>query len=118
MIVTHIDNKGYLRIAPIGGVNFASIAYSNVLFENGVIGVLLPEAKVDANDWKHDKMYIDIGATDKKDAEKKRAGLEEEYNKEVNKVIAFLKGETQEIESAATSTLMPLSLRAKGILMF
>ncbi len=71
MIVTHIDNKGYLRIAPIGGVNFASIAYSNALFENGVIGVLLPEAKVDANDWKHDKMYIDIGATDKKDAEKK-----------------------------------------------
>ena len=71
MIVTHIDSKGYLRIAPIGGVNFASIAYSTVLFENGVCGVIIPESKTEANDWKYDKMYIDIGAKDKKDAEKK-----------------------------------------------
>lgn len=70
-IVTHIDDKGFIRISPVGGINFASAAYSYVVSENGVKGVLVPNANIKAADLGADKVYIDIGAKDKKDAEKK-----------------------------------------------
>ena len=70
-IVTHIEDNGYIRTAQIGGINWGAAAYSNVLFENGVKGVLVPEANVSAGDWNSGKAVIDIGASDKKDAGKK-----------------------------------------------
>jgi len=70
-IITNIDDKGYLRCAPLGGINWTAAAYTTVLFANGVKGILVPEGQVAAGDWKNDKMYIDIGALNKKDAEKK-----------------------------------------------
>ncbi len=70
-IVTHVEESGLLRIAPIGGINFVSAAYSYVVSENGVKGILVPEAGTSAADIKADKVYIDIGAKDKKDADKK-----------------------------------------------
>lgn len=70
-LVTHIDDKGYLRVAPLGGVSFAAVAYSCVMFENGTRGVLATDAQTGSGDWRSEKMYIDIGARDKKDAEKK-----------------------------------------------
>lgn len=70
-IVTYIDDKGYIRVAPIGGINFVAAAYSSVTFANGVKGILVPEAGTAAADIKQDKVYVDIGAKDKKEAERK-----------------------------------------------
>ncbi len=70
-MVTHIDDKGFLRIATVGGINFISAAYSYVISERGVRGVLVPEVKTAAADIKANKVYIDIGAKDRRDAEKK-----------------------------------------------
>lgn len=70
-IVTYIDDKGYIRVAPIGGINFVAAAYSNVTFANGVKGIFVPEAGTAAADIKQDKVYVDIGAKDKKEAERK-----------------------------------------------
>lgn len=70
-IVMHIEDNGFIRVAQIGGINWSAAAYGNVLFENGIKGVLVPEAGVSANDWNAGKTVIDIGAADKKDAEKK-----------------------------------------------
>ena len=64
-LVNFIEDKGFLRVSPIGGIHWTAVAYTTVLFSNGVHGVLVPEAQ-DAN-----KYYIDIGAKDKKDAEKR-----------------------------------------------
>ena len=69
-IVTYIEDSGFIRIAPIGGINFVSAAYSKVVFENGVKGVIVPEGKV-SEPKKADSYYVDIGADSKKAAEKK-----------------------------------------------
>lgn len=70
-IVNFIEDSGLLRVAAIGGVDFASRAYSRVVSESGVAGVLVPEDCTKPADIKADKCYIDIGAKSKKEAERK-----------------------------------------------
>lgn len=70
-MVTHIDDKGFIRVTNIGGVNYGAVAYSEVLFENGTKGIIVPNSRTGSGDWRGENMYIDIGATDRKDAEKK-----------------------------------------------
>lgn len=69
-IVTKIEDEGFLRVSQIGGINWTAVAYGEILFENGVRGVLVPEGRVYPNEFTGTKMYIDIGAKDKEDAAK------------------------------------------------
>lgn len=68
-LVTFIEESGMLRIAPIGGISFTAAAYSQVISEDGVKGVLVPEDKVKPEDFKADSFCIDIGAKSKRRAE-------------------------------------------------
>ena len=71
-IVTFIEENGYLRVAPVGGIHYTAAAFSEVVFENGVHGVLVPEADVPAKEApKAEKCYVDIGATSRKEAERR-----------------------------------------------
>jgi endoglucanase len=71
-IVNFIEENGYLRVAPVGGIHYAAAAFSQVRFENGVKGVLVPEADAPAKDnLKAEKCYIDIGAATRKEAERR-----------------------------------------------
>jgi len=70
-ITTFIEDSGYIRCAPIGGINYIAAAYSLVTFEGGTKGVIVPEREVKAADLTSNKFYIDIGVKDKKEAEKK-----------------------------------------------
>ena len=70
-IVTFIEDSGFIKVSPVGGIDWTAIAFCEVLFANGIKGVIAPEEKVKPNDFKSDKFYIDIGAKDKSDAEKK-----------------------------------------------
>lgn len=71
-IVNFIEDNGYLRVAPIGGIHFVAAVYSEVVFENGVKGVFVPEASATAKDgFKADNCYVDIGASTKKEAERR-----------------------------------------------
>lgn len=71
-IVNFIEDNGYLRVAPIGGIHYTAAAFAEVVFENGVRGVLVPEADVPAKESpKAEKCYIDIGAASKKEAERR-----------------------------------------------
>ncbi len=71
-IVNFIEENGYLRVAPIGGIHFAAASFSEVVFENGVRGVLVPEADVPAKETpKAEKCYIDIGASSRAAAERR-----------------------------------------------
>lgn len=66
---TNIDDSGFIRVAPIGGINYLYASFTEVVSENGIHGVLVPSSKdkiPEAED-----LYIDIGAKDKKSAEKK-----------------------------------------------
>lgn len=70
-MVTHIDDKGFIRVAPIGGINPVAAAYAPVTFASGVKGVMVLEAGTAVADIKTDKLYVDIGAKDKKEAERR-----------------------------------------------
>lgn len=69
-IVTYIEDDGYVRFAPIGGISFAAAAYSEVVFENGRVGVIVPEAEVKAQDYKADSFVVDLGTKTKKETER------------------------------------------------
>ncbi|GHU38510.1 aminopeptidase [Clostridia bacterium] len=61
-IVTQITEEGFLRVSAVGGVNITAAAYSEVTFESGLKGVLVPEGKVAPGDISAANMYVDIGA--------------------------------------------------------
>ncbi|MCL2771771.1 MAG: M20/M25/M40 family metallo-hydrolase [Oscillospiraceae bacterium] len=68
-IVTFIEDSGFIRVSRVGGINWISAAYGEILFKNGLHGVIVPEGNVKPNEYDASKMYIDIGAKDKADAE-------------------------------------------------
>ncbi len=71
LIVTYIDENGFLRFSNIGGVSAFNSLYQKVSFRNGTIGIISYEEKIeDMKELSLDKMYIDIGAKDKEEAEK------------------------------------------------
>ncbi|MBE6546122.1 MAG: M42 family metallopeptidase [Ruminococcaceae bacterium] len=69
-LVTFVEENGWLRVAPVGGISFAASAFSSVVSENGVRGSLVPEEKVKPADYTADRFYIDIGAKNCKEAQK------------------------------------------------
>jgi len=79
MIITYISDSGYLYYETVGGIDPMSLVSQRVMIHgkkgivHGVIGrkaihMILPEDRTKAP--KHEDMWIDIGAKDRKDAEK------------------------------------------------
>ncbi|MBQ3222343.1 MAG: M20/M25/M40 family metallo-hydrolase [Clostridia bacterium] len=66
-IVTNIDENGFLRVHNCGGIRPANSMNRHVVFENGVHGLLSNEMKDFDNTLA--KMFIDIGAHSKEEAE-------------------------------------------------
>lgn len=71
LIVTHIDEKGFLRFSNVGGVNPYITLGERVYFANGTTGVVGIEKIDDPKEVKLEKLFIDIGARDKAEAESK-----------------------------------------------
>ncbi|MBQ7793223.1 MAG: M42 family metallopeptidase [Clostridia bacterium] len=69
VVVTYIDENGFLRFSNIGGVYIKRLLNRRVEFANGVIGVIDTES--DNKEMKLSKMFIDIGASTKAEAESK-----------------------------------------------
>ena len=71
-VVNYIEESGFLRVAPIGGIDYTAAAYAEVVFENGVRGVLVPESDRKATEAPTaEKCYVDIGVGSRREAEKK-----------------------------------------------
>ncbi len=70
-MVNNIDDKGFVRVSKMGGIHYGAAAFSEVVFKSGLKGVLVPEARIGLGDYGPDKVYVDIGAKNKKEAEKK-----------------------------------------------
>ncbi|HHW22953.1 MAG TPA: M42 family metallopeptidase [Clostridiaceae bacterium] len=69
VIVSHIDDKGFLRFSNIGGLPPHVILGQRVVFENGTVGVIWYEEDTeDKKNVKLEKMYIDIAAGSEKEA--------------------------------------------------
>lgn len=70
-VVTYIDNAGFLRFGNVGGILAYNSINSRVVFENGTVGTISYENKENPSNINLSKMYIDIGATSREDAEKR-----------------------------------------------
>ncbi len=70
-IVNFIEDSGFVRVSPVGGISFVACAYGDVVSERGTRGVIVPCADQKPADYKADGFYIDIGADSKKNAERK-----------------------------------------------
>lgn len=68
IVVTFIDEKGFLRFADVGGLYLRNLINRRVRFENGVVGVIGTEENNEKRQMS--KMFIDIGAGDREEAEK------------------------------------------------
>lgn len=68
VVVTYVEDSGYLRFSDVGGLYTKYLSGRRVIFENGTEGVIYTEPKNDKNSLL--KMYIDIGAKTKEEAEK------------------------------------------------
>ena len=93
LVATHIDEKGYIRVGAIGGVNPANVLYTPVRFRNGVCGMVGADMGADVSKLKMSEIFIDIGASDKEEAaDKVRIGDVAVYNTKAvqvgNRVIA------------------------------
>lgn len=71
VIVTDIDDAGFLRFANIGGVSPFTLIGQRVRFADGTVGVFGYEKLDGMKDLKLNKMYVDIGATSREEAEAK-----------------------------------------------
>ena len=75
LMVTFVDDKGFLRFEPIGGHSPAGLIGATVRLESGVRGSIWPDATADVykHGWQevdiHD-LFIDIGAESREEAEK------------------------------------------------
>jgi endoglucanase len=68
LMVTHVDKRGYLRVAPLGGVFPLYSVGARVRFADGRLGVLEADRRDDAAKAPTlDQLYIDVGASNKDD---------------------------------------------------
>ncbi len=70
-MVIFIDDNGFLRFTNIGGVLKNSLVGSSVVFQNGTVGVIAQEKIKDRKELDYNKMFIDIGARNKEEAQEK-----------------------------------------------
>lgn len=70
VIVTYIEEKGFLRFSNLGGISPYVLLGQHVVFANGTVGVVAMEKLDDIKKLSFDKMYIDIGATSREEAQK------------------------------------------------
>jgi len=68
VIVSWIDEKGFVRVNPVGGVRPLYEVMGRVAFENGTVGVIGME-KMEKPDQVPpiEKLYVDVGATSRED---------------------------------------------------
>jgi endoglucanase len=70
LIISYVDEQGFLRFQPIGGIDPTTLVGGRVQFADGLIGVIAPEQRDEfKREPELDKLYIDIGASSRAEAE-------------------------------------------------
>lgn len=68
VMVTYIEDNGFLRFAPVGKFQPESALHQKVIFPNGTVGVICAEIGTDVSgELKFTSMYIDIGTVSSED---------------------------------------------------
>src|SRR5690349_12573269 len=92
LIVSHVDENGFVRFSPIGGVFRRYVVGGRVRFLNGSRGVLGFDCLDNVDELPTlDKVYIDVGATSPKDCPVKIgdvAAFDRAYSEFGNRLVA------------------------------
>ncbi|MBE6809535.1 MAG: M42 family metallopeptidase [Ruminococcaceae bacterium] len=76
LIITHIEDNGFLRFSTVGGIDTAALMFRKVLINGNTLGVIggKPVHLCDGDERKKlpsaDSLYIDLGVSSKEEAEK------------------------------------------------
>ncbi len=65
LIITHVDEKGFLRFANVGGLNAKELLGLRMVFDNGLEGVICQEELKDKEKLTTSKLFLDVASTDK-----------------------------------------------------
>jgi putative aminopeptidase FrvX len=66
VIVTHVEEKGFLRFTNIGGISALNVLGQRVMFHSGAFGVIgVEDLEEKTRIPRLDRYYIDVGARDK-----------------------------------------------------
>lgn len=65
LIITHVDEKGFLRFSNVGGVHPKEIIGLRMIFDNGYEGVVCSEKLEDKEKVTMDKLFLDVASTNK-----------------------------------------------------
>lgn len=71
VMITKIEDEGFLRFTNIGGIDPIISLNQRVIFQNGTVGVIDKNGKAKVEKLKLEDMFIDIGAKNKEEAEKR-----------------------------------------------
>ena len=72
LIISYVDEQGFLRTQPIGGVDVMTLVGGRVQFADGTLGVLAPEKRAEFKKSPElAKIYVDIGATNREEAQER-----------------------------------------------
>lgn len=92
VIVSHVDENGFVRFSPIGGVFRRYVLGGRVRFLNGTQGIIGFDRLDNVNELPTlDKVYIDVGATSPKDCPVKIgdvAAFERQYSDLGDRLVA------------------------------
>lgn len=92
VMVSHVDENGFVRFSPIGGVFRRYVIGGRVRFLNGVPGVIGYDRLDNVNELPTlDKVYIDVGATSRKDCPVKIgdvAAFDRQFTEFGNRLVA------------------------------
>lgn len=92
IIVSHVDERGFVRFSPIGGVFRRYVLGGRVRFLNGTQGIIGFDRLDNINELPAlDKIYIDVGATSPKDCPVKIgdvAAFDRQYSDLGNRLVA------------------------------
>ena len=64
LIITHVDEKGFLRFANVGGLNAKELLGLRMVFDNGLEGVICQEELKDKEKVTTSKLFLDVASTD------------------------------------------------------
>ena len=70
VITTHINEQGFVRIAPLGGISPRYLVGQRLQFHNGLVGTVYHEKLKDWKELDWPKLYLDIGAGSGEEAKK------------------------------------------------
>lgn len=68
VVATYIDDKGFIRFAPVGGLEVCDLIHRPVRFANGTRAVIACEEKTPWKELTLDHLFLDIGAADQTQA--------------------------------------------------